>query len=831
MPALQKKMSVVGIDFGSQSCYISVARAGGIETIANEYSDRCTPSYVSFNEKSRCMGISAKNQAVSNFRNTVYGFRQLLGRKFSDPQVQEEIKYFPFTVTSDGNDNIVIKVNYMNDVQSFRPEQMTAVLFTKLKETAEAALKTKIVDCVVSVPSHFTDAERRSLLDVTHMCGLNCLKLMNDTTAAALAYGIYKQDLPEEKEKSRNVVFVNMGYTSLQVCVCAFNKGKLKMLAVSSDPLLGGRDFDRVLRNYFAEDFRQRYKIDVFTKPKALIRLTAECEKVKKLMSATSQPVPINIECFMDDKDVSGNMNRPQFEEMCQPLLKRAEDTMKSILSQSKLHLDDLHSVEIVGGSTRIPAIKSIVKKIFGMEPSTTLNADEVIARGCALQCAILSPTFRVRDFSIADCQPYAITMTWTGGVTEDNSMEVFPRFHQFPFSKMLIFYRKEEFQLNAHYSPNEKITVPQPMIGSFKIFNIQPQMNGESSKVKVKVRINNHGIFNVTSASMVEKLDNTDGGESMDVDDKKDDDDDDTENQDNSKAADQNDTETPMQTEESPGKQAAGDKKEPANKKMKKIKMVDLRVESIVPQFSKYELQLCIERENQMIMQDRLEKDRADAKNAVEEYVYDMRDRLYGPLGHYVEESQRSDFSNILNDVENWLYDEGEDQMKQVYIDKLTSLKKLGNPICHRHQEAMERPAAFQAFGSVLQQIRKFLDLYLQKDERYNHIDQQDVKKVEKCLKEKAEWFERTQNQQNQRKSFEDPIVTCSEINSQRCNLESVCLLIINKPKPKVEPPKDSETSAKTNEQSNQQQPPPPSSEGSAQAGGEKPDPVMEVD
>lgn len=827
-------MSVVGIDFGGQSCYISVARAGGIETIANEYSDRCTPSYVSFNEKSRSMGISAKNQAVSNFRNTVFGFRQLLGRKFSDPQVQEEVKHFPFTVVSDGDDNIIIKVNYMNDVQSFRPEQMTAVLFTKLKETAEAALKTKVVDCVVSVPAHFTDAERRSLLDVTNMCGLNCLKLMNDTTAAALAYGIYKQDLPEEKEKSRNVVFVNMGYTALQVCVCAFNKGKLKMLAVSSDPYLGGRDFDRILSTYFAEDFKQRYKIDANTKPKALIRLINECEKVKKLMSATTQPVPLNIECFMDDKDVSGTMNRAQFEEMCPHLFKRAEDTMKSILSQSKLHLDDLHSVEIVGGSSRIPAIKALVKKIFGMEPSTTLNADEVIARGCALQCAILSPTFRVRDFSIADCQPYAITMTWVGGVAEDNSMEVFPRFHQFPFSKMLIFYRKSEFQLNAHYSPNEKITVPRAMLGSFKIFNIQPQANGESSKVKLKVRINIHGIFNVTQASMVEKVDNSDNSESMEVDDRKDDEDDTDNNQDNSRASDQNDTESPMQTEDGSGKQASGDKKEPANKKMKKIRMVDLRVESIVPQFSKNELQLSIERENQMIMQDKLEKDRADAKNAVEEYVYDMRDRLYGALEQYVEEKQRIDFSSILSDVENWLYDEGEDQMKQVYIDKLASLKKLGNPICHRYQEAMERPGAFQAFGSVLQQVRKFLDLYLQKDERYSHIEQQDVKKVEKCLKEKSEWFERTQNQQNQRKIFEDPLVSCSEINSQRYNLESLCLPIINKPKPKAEPPKDSETSTKSNEQSNQQssqQQQPPSSEGSSSAAGEKPDPVMEVD
>ncbi|GAB1601080.1 heat shock 70 kDa protein 4-like [Argonauta hians] len=831
-------MSVVGIDFGSQSCFISVARAGGIETISNEYSDRCTPSYVSFNEASRCMGNSSKNQAVSNFRNTLFNFRCLLGRKFNDPQVQAEIKHFPFNVRTDSNGNILIEVKYMNDVHPFTPEQVSAMLLTKLKKTAEVALNAKVVDCVVSVPCYFKDSERRALLDATGICGLNCLRLLNDTTAASLAYGIYKQDLPDEKQKSRNVVFVNMGYTSLQVCVTAFNKGKLKVLAVSFDPLLGGRDFDQVLVDYFIEDFKQRYKLDVRSKVKPLIRLRSECEKIKKLMSATAQPVQLNIECFMDDKDVTGKLDRAKYEEMCQFLFKRIEETLWSIIPRSKLHLEDIHSVEIVGGVTRIPAIKGIIKKLFGMEASTTLNADEVIARGCALQCAILSPTFRVRDFSIVDCQPYSISMKWLGSTSEDSFLEVFPKFHVFPFAKMMTFYRKEAFQLDGFYTQQGNgHSQYNNDIGTFKIHNISPQTSGESSKIKVKVKVNIHGIFSVPSASMVEKCESSSdsSGEPMELEEKKEkEEEEDMESQSNA-------AKTPEQTESSSepsmptdddGKQS-GDKKEHASKKVKKVKMIDLPVESIVPQLDKNQFHSNIEKENQMIMQDKLEKDRVDAKNAVEEYVYEMRDRLYTSLEPFVEEHQRNDFSKKLDEVENWLYDEGEDQLKQVYIDKLNHLQKISNPICKRYQEAMDRPHAFQSLGSILQQIRKFLDLYANKDEQYSHINEQDVNTVSKALKEKSDWFENSQNRQNQRSPFQDPIVTCAEINSQRQNLESTCIPIINRPKPepkKEEPPPDTQGKNASSSDSTQQ------AEGNTEPGKpqtkpEEVDPTMEVD
>lgn len=235
--------------------------------------------------------------------------------------------------------------------------------------------------------------------------GLNVLRLFNETTATALSYGIYKQDLPAPEEKPRNVVFVDCGHASLQVSACAFNRSKLVMLATAADPYLGGRDFDLLLADYFCKEFQSKYKIDAKSNPRAFLRLLAEVEKIKKQMSANSTTLPLNIECFMNDKDVHGEIKRADMEQLCEDLFRRAEKTLVQLLQQSGLQLQDIHSVEIVGGSSRIPAIKQLIEKVFKKVPSTTLNQDEAVSRGCALQCAMLSPAVRVRDFSVTDAQ------------------------------------------------------------------------------------------------------------------------------------------------------------------------------------------------------------------------------------------------------------------------------------------------------------------------------------------------------------------------------------------------------------------------------------------
>lgn len=806
-------MSVVGFDVGFQNCYVAVARAGGIETVANEYSDRCTPAFVSFGPKNRSIGAAAKSQVISNAKNTVQGFKRLHGRAFCDPAVQNEKPSLSFDLVQMPSGTTGVQVMYMEEQRPFSIEQVTGMLLTKLKETAESALKKPVADCVISVPGFYTDAERRSVMDAAQIAGLNCLRLINENTAVALAYGIYKQDLPSPDEKPRNVVFIDMGHSSYQVSLCAFNKGKLKVLASAFDTELGGRKFDEAIVNYFCEEFRKKYQLDVRSQIRALLRLYQECEKLKKLMSANASDLPLNIECFMNDLDVAGKMNRSQFEEVCAGWLAKVEAPLRSVMEQAKLKKEDICAVEIVGGATRIPAVKEKIFRFFGKELSTTLNADEAVARGCALQCAILSPAFKVKDFSITDVVPYSISLKWSSPAEGLSDCEVFPKNHAAPFSKVLTFYRRETFTLEAYYCCKE-VPYPDPVIGHFHIQNVVPQADGSSSKVKVKVRVNIHGVFSVSSASLVEIRKSEETEEPMETDQTpKEEEKMLVDHEDQPKVEEnqqqtqpeniqhqvqpENKTESEeMETSQNAAKDEKKTDQPPQAKKAKvKTSTVDLPV---VTQWQWHlgqeMLNACIENEGKMIMQDKLEKERNDAKNAVEEYVYEMREKLSGVYEKFVNEDDRNSYVQKLEETEMWLYEEGEDQPKQVYIDKLDELKAVGQPIQLRFLESEGRPKAFEDLGKQIQQYMKILDAFRNKDELYDHLDAAEIEKVEVCVKESMEWLNSKMNLQSRQSLAVEPVVKVKEIQAKIKDLTSLCSPIVTKPKPKVEPPKEEE-------------------------------------
>ena len=315
----------------------------------------------------------------------------------------------------------------------------------KMKEIAETNLNRVVDDCVITCPVFYSEDQRRSLQDAAVIAGLKPLQIMSETTAAALAYGIYKQDLPDEGQPSRNVVFVDFGFNSLQVTSASFNKGKLSILGSAWDETLGGSSFDKVIYEKMAADFLAKYKCDASTNKRAQVKLIEACEKVKKTMSANSIDIPLNLECWMNDKDVSGKINRAEFEELAAPLLARIKSTLEAGLAESGLKKEDLYAVEIVGGATRMPCFKEAVKAVFGLDVSTTLNTDEAACRGGALKCAILSPTFRVREFNIVDSVQNEITINWAADSTGANggSLKIFEKKGQFPFTKAMTIYRK----------------------------------------------------------------------------------------------------------------------------------------------------------------------------------------------------------------------------------------------------------------------------------------------------------------------------------------------------------------------------------------------------
>lgn len=391
-------MSVVGFDFGNETCTVGVARQGGIDVVLNNESKRETPVVVSFGEKQRFIGTAGAASSVMNPKNTVSQIKRLLGRKFSDSEVQLDLQSLPFSVTEGPDGFPLINARYLGEMRSFTPTQVLAMVLSDLKGIAEKNLGAVVHDCCIGIPVYFTDIQRRAVLDAASVAGLHPLRLFHETTATALAYGIYKTDLPEKEQL--NVAFVDIGHSSMQVCIAAFKKGQLKILAHAFDRSLGGRDFDEVLFKYFAAKFKEEYKIDVSQNARACIRLRAACEKLKKMLSANPE-APLNIECLMDEKDVRGFIKREEFEHISIPILQRVKGPLEKAIMDAGLGIDGIHSVEVVGSGSRVPAITKILTEFFGKELRRTMNVSECVARGCALQCAMLSPTFKVREFQV----------------------------------------------------------------------------------------------------------------------------------------------------------------------------------------------------------------------------------------------------------------------------------------------------------------------------------------------------------------------------------------------------------------------------------------------
>uniref|UniRef100_A0A182YE12 Uncharacterized protein n=1 Tax=Anopheles stephensi TaxID=30069 RepID=A0A182YE12_ANOST len=780
-------MSVIGIDFGNESCYVAVAKAGGIETIANDYSLRATPACVAFAGRNRVLGVAAKNQQVTNMNNTIANFKGLLGRKYNDPYVQDELRTLPYRTEACPDGGIGIRVDYQDEEHVFTPEQIVAMLFTKLKDDAFKELKTQINDCVITVPSYFTNAQRQALLDAANISGLNVLRLMNETTATALSYGFYKQDLPAPEEKPRNVIFVDCGHASLQVSACAFHKGSLKMLASCSDSV-GGRDFDMVLATHFNKEFQTKYKIDASSKKRAFLRLMAEVEKLKKNMSANSTKLPLNIECFMNEIDVHSSMQRSEMEELSAHLFGRIEATMRKLLADSKLTPEEIHSVEIVGGSSRIPAIKQLIEQIFGKSASTTLNQDEAVSRGAALQCAIMSPAMRVRDFTCTDVQAYPVLISWMDA-DGAHEMKVFDQYHATPFSRLLTVHRKEPLTINLHYEPNS-VPYPDTFIGSYHLKGIKPDGNGEAQEVKVKVRINHHGIITISSATMYERKESEEPASPTPA-----------TNGDQQKGGEATQNASSPQGDES-GK--VGEPMDIQEDKKKKVttKQVELTIDAKTHGFVHGELSKFFEEEMKMIANDRQEKERIDARNALEEQVYEVREKIQedGALHAYIDPQDAAAICRELEETENWLYEEGESCEKGVYKERLEKMRAKIEPVRNRCEEFSGHEQAFTELGHAVQQALKAVEQYRAKEPKYEHLTETEMINITEAAQKAQKWYEEARSKLVSVRKTEDPPVKLADIRHETQTLSTCTNSVLNRPKPKPPtPPADQQSNSAT--------------------------------
>lgn len=402
------------------------------------------------------------------------------------------------------------EVAYLGKKEQFTATQLVSMFLSKVKATASAELKLPVSDIVIGVPPWFTDVQRRSLMDAAEIAGLKLLRLINDTTATALGYGITKLDLPTAEEKPRRIAFVDIGHSNYTCSIVEYKKGELAVKATAYDRHFGGRNFDKALIDHFAKEFKEKYKIDIYTNPKALVRVAAAAEKMKKILSANAQ-APISIESLMNDVDVQGIMKREELEELLKPLLERATGPLEQALSEAKLKIEDIDAVEMVGGCTRVPSLKERISKFFNKPLSFTLNQDEAVARGCAFSCAILSPVFRVRDFSIHDIVNYPIEFSWEQSPDipdEDTSLTVFNKGNVMPSTKILTFYRKQPFDLEAKYAKPEMLPGKMnPWIGRFSVKGVKADQKDDFMICKLKARLNLHGVLNVESGYYVEDV------------------------------------------------------------------------------------------------------------------------------------------------------------------------------------------------------------------------------------------------------------------------------------------------------------------------------------
>ncbi|CAL5190675.1 unnamed protein product [Lathyrus oleraceus] len=752
-------MSVIGFDIGNENCVIAVVKQGGVDVLLNDESNRETPAVVCFGEKQRFLGSAGAASALMHPKSTVSQVKRLIGRRFDDPDVQDDLKLLPVETSEGPDGGILIHLKYLKETHKFMPVQILAMLFAHLKTIAEHDLGGPVSDCVIGVPSYFTDLQRRAYLYAATIVGLKPVRLIHDCTATGLGYGVYKTDFPHGGPTY--VAFIDIGHCDTQVSIAIFQAGKMKMLSHAFDRNLGGRDFDEVLFRHFAEKFKEQYNMDVYSNARACNRLRAACEKLKKVLSANLE-APLNIECLMDEKDVSGFIKREEFESLASGLLERLCIPCNEALANAGLTVDMVYSVELVGSGSRIPAIAKLLTSLFKKELSRTLNASECVARGCALQCAMLSPVFRVKEYEVQDSSPFSIGLSSDEGLicAKPNAV-LFPKGQPIPSSKTLTFQGSNLVRLEAFYAnPDEGPKGTSPKIGCFTIGPFHGS-SGSKAEFEVTIQLNLHGIVNIESSTLIQDHvedsvtphDYHSNSEAMNVE--------------PISETGQNVNEHKC---ESPHSSSDGTKKDKSDKR------IHVPVsESIYGGMTNAEITEAQEKEHQLTEQDKTMELTKNKRNSLESYVYDMRNKLFNAYRNFSNEQDRDDISRSLQETEEWLYGEGDDETVNAYSAKLADLKQLVDPIESRCKDEEERAQATRDLLGCIVEHRLSADSLPPQSKELIIIE---CNKAEQWLREKMQ-------QQDALPKSSDPVFWSTDIENKTQDLNLICRQILRSPFP----------------------------------------------